>query len=75
MIDISVSFVVYALQFQAESECISFCGGFEAFSSHLMLYSSLGLRPVTFIFKVGNILLKILSCLRFQVKGVVSIVV
>ena len=59
MIDISVSFVVYALQLEAESGCISFCSVVEALLSHLMSYSSLALRPVTFIFNVGNILLKI----------------
>ena len=41
---------------------------------HLISYSSLGLRPVTLIFKVGNILLKIQrsklsQCVLFKVSG------
>ena len=40
------------------------------FFSHLMSYSSLALRPVTLIFNVGNILLKIQSFLSVsQVSG------
>ena len=57
MINISVPLVVDALQFQAEKKSNHLL--FSIFLSHLMSYSSLELRPVTLIFNVGNILLKV----------------